>query len=203
MLDLAGKTLVERVYETVSKSTRLNKIVVATSIEKSDDIINIKLTNLGIECFRGDLNNVLKRFFDASQKYKAKNIIRITADNPLMDAKLIDDLILHYEKSGSEYSMFSNAIYGLSAEIFSYHVLSKAYKNARNDLDREHVTPYIKDTCKTSIIDMTKKYKKPELSATVDTLDDYIKMQKFYLLCQENNIQANIDNFLKSNTDEN
>lgn len=197
MLDLAGKTLLERVYETVSRSTKIDQTIVATSDEKSDDIVEIKLKSLGIECFRGDLNNVLKRFFDAAQKYQTKHIIRITADNPLMDHKVIDDLILHYEQSGSEYSMFSNAIYGLSAEVFTYDMLKSAYENARDDFDREHVTPYIRDKGNTNIIDIVEKYKRPELSATVDTLDDYIKMQKFYLFCKENNIEEDIDNFIK------
>ncbi len=203
MLDLAGKTLLERVYETVSKSTKINQTIVATSNEESDDIVDIKLKSLEFECFRGNLNNVLKRFFDATQKYPTKHIIRITADNPLMDYNIIDDLVLHYEQSESEYSMFSNAVHGLSAEVFTYDALKLAYENARDGYDREHVTPYIRDNCNTSIIDIAEKYKKPKLSVTVDTLDDYIKMQKFYLFCKENNIEANIDNFIKRITDAN
>ncbi len=203
MLDLAGKTLLERVYETVSKSNKIDQIIIATSDEKSDEIVEIKLKSLDIECFRGDLNNVLKRFFNAAQKYQTKHIIRITADNPLMDYNVIDDLILHYEKSKSDYSMFSNAIYGLSAEVFSFDALKSAYENARDNFDQEHVTPYIRDNCRTSIVDISEKYKKPELSATVDTLDDYIKMQKFYLFYKKNNIEVNIDNFIKRIADAN
>ncbi len=196
MLDLAGKTLLERVYETVSKSTKIDQTIVATSTEESDDIVETKLKSLGIECFRGDLNNVLKRFFDATQKYQTKHIIRITADNPLMDYNVIDDLILHYEQSRSEYSMFSNAIYGLSAEVFSYNALKLAYENARNDFDREHVAPYIKDNARTSIIDISEKYKRPTLRVTIDTLDDYIKMQKFYLHCEQNHLEATIETYI-------
>ena len=196
MLDLAGKTLLERVYDTVSASKKINQVIIATSNEKSDDIVARKLDNLNIKYFRGDLNNVLKRFYDASQKYPAKNIIRITADNPLMDSKIIDNLILHYESSASDYSMFSNAIYGLSAEVFSCDVLKKAYINAHDDYEREHVTPYIRDNFETNIIDISETYKKPQLSVTVDTLDDYIQMQNFYLYCQDNALEANIDNYL-------
>ena len=196
MLDLGGKTLLERVYETVSKSKRINKVIVATSDQESDDIVEIKLKSLNIEYFRGNLTNVLERFFIASQKYEAKNIIRITADNPLMDASIIDDLIFHYEHCGLDYSMFSNAIHGLSAEVFSFDVLHLAYKNARDDFDKEHVTPYIRDNCRTCIVDINEKYKKPNISVTVDTLEDYIKIQKFYLFCQVNKLEANIDNFL-------
>ena len=145
MLDLGGKTLLERIYETVSKSKKIDKIIVATSNEETDDIIELKLSTLKIELFRGSLNNVLERFYFASKKYYAKNIIRVTADNPLMDGNLIDELIKIYENNNCRYSMFSNAIYGLSSEVFSFEALENAYKFARNDFDKEHVTPYIKD----------------------------------------------------------
>lgn len=196
MLDLGGKTLLERIYETVSKSKKIDKIIVATSNEETDDIIELKLSTLKIELFRGSLNNVLERFYFASKKYYAKNIIRVTADNPLMDGNLIDELIKIYENNNCRYSMFSNAIYGLSSEVFSFEALENAYKFARNDFDKEHVTPYIKDNEKVYIEDIKKEYRKPNISATIDTFNDYIKMQQFYLDCKKNNLEANIDNFI-------
>lgn len=196
MLDLGGKTLLERIYETVSKSKKIDKIIVATSNEETDDIIELKLSTLKIELFRGSLNNVLERFYFASKKYYAKNIIRVTADNPLMDGNLIDELIKIYENNNCRYSMFSNAIYGLSSEVFSFEALENAYKFARNDFDKEHVTPYIKDCEKTCIVNVAEKYRKPDMRATIDTLDDYIRMQKFYLYCNANNLETNIDNFI-------
>lgn len=203
MLDLAGKTLLERVHETVSRSVRINKIVIATSNEKTDNIVELKLKSLGIEFFKGDLNNVLKRFYDVAQKYKAKNIVRITADNPLMDSTVIDNLIIEYEKKDVEYSMFSNGIYGLSAEVFSFKSLAVAYKNVTEDFDKEHVTPYIRNNCKTHITEIEKKFRKPDIRATIDTLEDYIKMQEFYLYCDNNGIVANMDNFIKRKSLEN
>ncbi len=148
MLDLAGKTLLERVYETVSRSGRISKIVVAISNEETDNIVEMKLKSLGIDFFRGDLNNVLKRFYDVSQKYKAKNIIRVAADNPLMDSTVIDNLILQFERNDADYCMFSNGIYGLSAEVFSFKSLVLAYEKVVDDFDKEHVTPYIKKIVK-------------------------------------------------------
>ncbi len=196
MLDLGGKTLLERVYETVSRSKIINQIVVATSRKISDDVIELKLNNLKIEVYRGSLNNVLERFYDVSSKYNAQNIIRITADNPLMDARMIDKLIFKFESGHYDYAMFSNAIYGLSAEVFSYSALEKAYKNSRNDFDREHVTPYIKDNLTCLIEDIEAKYQNASISVTVDTLDDYLRMQKFYCWCKTSYKTPTIDNFL-------
>jgi len=198
MLDLAGKTLIERVFNTVSKSKAIDKVIVAISDEKSDDIVAMKLEQLKIDYFRGDLDNVLKRFYDTEQKYRAKNIVRITADNPLMDAKIIDSLIQEYEKNKTtDYSMYSNAIHGLSAEVFCSKALHIAYHNTNLSFDIEHVTPYIKNTCKIHIVDIDKKYRRPDLSVTIDTLSDYIKMQKFYLYCKKLSLEVNIDTFME------
>lgn len=196
MLDLAGKTLLQRVYETVSKSKKISKLIVATSTKNTDDIIVKKLEQLNIEYYRGDLNNVLKRFYDTASYYKAKNIVRITADNPLMDGKVIDNLIELYENNSVEYSSYKNELYGLSAELFSFEALQKAYQNATNQYDKEHVTPYIINNCKTYIKDIEEKYRYPNIRVTIDTLEDYINIQNFYLYCQTNNYISNIDNFL-------
>lgn len=196
MLDLAGKTLLERVYQSVSRSKKINNIVVATSDQKTDDIIKQKLQELNLDCYRGDLDNVLKRFYDTASKYDAKNIIRITADNPLMDGTLIDKLVELYEAKEVDYSMFLNAIYGLSAEVFSFDALKLAYENSRNNFDKEHVTPYIKNNCKVYFEDVEEKYRLPSLSVTIDTLDDYVKLQKFYLYCNRNNLEPIIDEFI-------
>lgn len=196
MLDLSGKTLVERVVETVSKSKKVQKVIVATSNESTDDIIEEKFKNLNTYVYRGSLNNVLERFYKASREFEAKNIVRITADNPLMDASIIDKLIEVFETKDCEYSMFTNAVYGLSAEVFSYSALEEAYKFSRDDFDKEHVTPYIKDNSKVYTEDIEEKYKKPNISATIDTLEDYIKIQKFYFDCFALGKETNIDNYL-------
>lgn len=198
MLDLAGKTLIERVYESVSKSKKIDKIIVATSSEETDDILGLKLASLNIPLYRGNLNNVLKRFYDTAHKYECQHIIRVTADNPLMDGIIIDDLIELYEsKENIDYSKFSNAIYGLSAEIFSFSALSLAYQYGKSKYEQEHVTPYIIENCNKFLFDIEKKYRLPHLSASIDTLEDYIKIQNFYLLCQLSNEPMEINTFIK------
>lgn len=196
MLDLDGKTLIERVIETVSKSELISKVIVATSDEIADDIIALKLLSNTIDVYRGSLTNVLSRFYNASKRYNAVNIVRVTADNPFMDSKVIDDLIKVYEEKNCDYSMFLNAVYGLSAEVFSFKSLEEANKLARNDFDKEHVTPYIRDKKNIYVEDIQLRYKKPEIRATIDTFEDYVKMQKFFLYCSREKIEANIDNFI-------
>jgi spore coat polysaccharide biosynthesis protein SpsF len=198
MMNLGGVTLLQRVYETVSKSRSIDKIVIATSDQVSDNIIAQHSKKMDVTCFRGSLNNVLKRFYDASKLYNAKNIVRITADNPLMDAELIDSLIDHFKSSspGGDYSMFNNGVYGLSAEVFSFSVLKNAFNNTDSDPDKEHVTPYIRNNFIVNNIDIHSPYNRPELSATIDTIEDYKRMESFYLFCEDRNYEQNIDNYI-------
>jgi len=197
MLDLGGKTLLLRCIASVKESKLIDKIVVSTSNQIQDNIIEKKLKIVNVDCYRGNLNNVLERFYLTASKYEAKHIIRITADNPLMDGEVIDRLIKLYQSKESDYSRFSNAIIGLSAEVFSFDSLKKAYENSRDDYDTEHVTPYIKDKCNVHIEDIDTYYRYPNLSATIDTLEDYVKMQDFYLNCQETNETMDIHSFIK------
>ena len=77
----------------LKKSKYINKIVLATSINKEDDHLAQIVKESGNEVFRGDLDDVLGRFYNCSRLYKSKNIIRITGDCPLIDPFLIDELI--------------------------------------------------------------------------------------------------------------
>lgn len=196
MLDLGGETLLQRVYKTVSKSKKLDNIVIATSDQESDNIIAEQSKKIGVKCYRGSLNNVLQRFYDVAKLYNAKNIIRVTADNPLMDSGVIDDLITHFKSSRVDYSMFENGVYGLSAEVFSYDSLKEAFENSKSILDNEHVTPYIRNNCIVNNINIHEPYNRPELRATIDTLEDYIRMASFYLFCDKYGYVENMDNYI-------
>ena len=196
MLDLGGETLLQRVYETVSRSKNIDNIVVATSDQESDNMIAQQSKKMGIICYRGSLNNVLKRFYDVAKLHNAKNIVRITADNPLMDSGVIDDLITHFKSSRMDYSMFENGVYGLSAEVFTFDSLKEAFKNSKSILDNEHVTPYIRNNFIVNNIDIHEPYNRPELRATIDTLEDYIRMEAFYLFCNKHSYVQNMDNYI-------
>jgi spore coat polysaccharide biosynthesis protein SpsF len=198
MMSLGGETLLQRVYETVSKSKNIDKIVIATSDQVSDNIIAQHSKKINVTCFRGSLNNVLKRFYEVSKLYNAKNIVRVTADNPLMDAEVIDSLIDHFKSSstGVDYSMFENGVYGLSAEVFSFSAIKKAFDNSKNSWEKEHVTPYIRNNSIMNNIDIHSPYNRPDLRATIDTLEDYIRMESFYLFCHEHKYKQNIDNYI-------
>ncbi|MCH9769689.1 MAG: NTP transferase domain-containing protein, partial [Gammaproteobacteria bacterium] len=96
MLDLAGKPLLARVIESVRATQCIDELIVATSDDGSDDITKAFCEQNKMPCFRGSSSNVLARFYQAAKIYQPKYIVRITADNPLTSAILLDDLYAQF-----------------------------------------------------------------------------------------------------------
>ena len=89
-------TILEILIKRLSKSKYISKIIVACSKNEKDKAILNICKKLGINYFIGSENDVLDRFYKAAKKYKGKNIVRITADCPLLDCKIIDDVISNF-----------------------------------------------------------------------------------------------------------
>ena len=144
---IRDKTLLEILIARLNKSKTIDKIVVATTDEKSDDELIEYLASLSIETFRGSRNNVLDRYYNAALKYKAKNVVRITGDCPLIDPSLVDNILECYHESDYDYlcnnypPTFPD---GLDVEVFSFSALEFAHDNAKDKYDLEHVTPFMR-----------------------------------------------------------
>jgi spore coat polysaccharide biosynthesis protein SpsF (cytidylyltransferase family) len=141
-----NKTILEILIKRLLKSKKISKIIIACSSNKMDKEI-IKIANkVKIDYFIGSEKNVLKRYYLAAKKFKFNNICRITADCPLIDSNIVELVIKNFFEKKVDYA--SNAIPpsfpdGLDVEVFNFKSLSKAYKNAKSDYDKEHVNPYM------------------------------------------------------------
>ena len=91
--EVCGKPLLELQYERVLRSKKINKTIFATSSNLDDDPIETICNDIGAECFRGSLDNVLERYYKAAEIYKPENIVRLTGDCPLIEPTVIDDVI--------------------------------------------------------------------------------------------------------------
>ncbi len=146
LMPLIDKTILEHIINRVHLVERISNIVVATSDNKLDDILEAFCEDKGIQCFRGSEDNVLQRFYQCAKTYQADIIIRVTADDPLKDPAVILKALLLYLEGNYDY--VSNTIEpsypeGLDIEVFSFKALEKAYENATLSSEKEHVTPYI------------------------------------------------------------
>ena len=136
------------VLNQLSFSTLIDKIIIDTTNLVQDDIIEQTAKNLGIECFRGNSDDVLDRYYNCAKKFQMDNIVRITSDCPLIDPGIVDEVISKY-KSGN-YDYFTNTLIrtypiGTDVEIFSFEILEKTWQNATLPSEREHVTPFIRN----------------------------------------------------------
>lgn len=148
--DICGIPVIIHVANRVKQCKKLNEIVVATSVKKENDEIEELLDKENIKVFRGSEDDVLSRYYYAAKENDADIIIRITADCPLIDPHIVDEVIDFYLKN--DYDIVTNAgndliqrTYprGLDVEIFSFKALEEAHNNAKKKYQREHVTPYI------------------------------------------------------------
>ncbi|MDP8213181.1 MAG: glycosyltransferase family protein [Candidatus Zapsychrus exili] len=144
MKSVLDKPLIGHLFERLTFSSKIDKIVLATSIDKQNDVMCEYVESLGFSVFRGDEDDVLDRYYKAALLYKADNIVRITGDCPLIDVGICDKLFEMYLNKKAEYAHLSSRFAeGLDCEIFSFGYLSTAWKEAKKKSEREHVTLYI------------------------------------------------------------
>lgn len=150
MMKIKGKTVLEHIIERVSQSKTIDEIIIATTVDKRDDIIVKEAFRLGIKVYRGSEEDVLSRYYYAAKENAVDVIIRITSDCPLIDPHIVDQIVNSYKNNN--YDIVSNAgadlstrtfPRGLDIEVFSFKSLEKAFRNADRQYQREHVTPFI------------------------------------------------------------
>lgn len=147
LTDIAGKPMLAHVLERTARS-RVDGIVVATTTLPTDDVLEQWVLRSGLAAvFRGSDEDVLDRFFECSRRFSPTCIVRVTADDPLKDPKIINRALDLLEEN-SELDYCSNTIKptfpeGLDIEVFRFKALARAHKEAKLPSEREHVTPYI------------------------------------------------------------
>lgn len=179
---IKGKSLLEIHLERILKSKKISKLVIATTINKNDELIVDIATKLGIDFYRGSVDNVLDRFYNTAKCYNPRWIVRLTSDCPLIDASLIDEVINKAQKEDLDYC--SNTLIeaypdGEDIEVFKFSALEKAWCEAKLLSDKEHVTPFIKNNSsylggkifKSNNFPCIYNYNKVRL--TVDELNDF------------------------------
>ncbi len=147
LMDICGQSALSLMISRVRQATRLDNIVVATTVNKTDDPVERLCRDIGVQVFRGDEADVLGRYVQAAAHFSADPVVRLTADCPMIDPAIIDQAIEDFVEGDCDY--ISNGITrtypdGLDVEVFSAAALERAAQEAQQSYSREHVTPYIK-----------------------------------------------------------
>ncbi len=175
--EVCGKPLLEILLGRLKRATKVNEVIVATSIKEADTAIVELCHRLRTAVFQGSEEDVLNRYYEAAKFFKGTTVIRITADCPLMDPALVDQIIGSFKDCDYVSNTLERSFpKGLDVEVFSFEALERANQEASDPYDREHVTPYIRTHFKTKNI----RYHEDRSSDrwTVDTPEDFELIQK-------------------------
>ncbi len=178
MIQISGKTLLERVIERTEQIKNIEHFCIATSNDKEDDKIALFAKQNKINLYRGSLNNVIHRALEAAKKYQYDSFLRICGDRPFFDIDIYDKMI-SVHKTG-KYDITTNIFPrtvppGLTGEIIDVKSLGKVLKYTSNTLDREHVTRYYYNNSEKFKIfncDFLHKKENLKLRLVIDDMDD-------------------------------
>lgn len=176
LLPINGIPMLEIQLKRLTQTKVVEKVVVATSDEASDSPIEALCQKLNIPCYRGDLNDVLARFYHCAKAFNFTHIVRICGDCPLIDPMLIDEIVNAHITSRADYT--SNCVTrcfpdGQDIEVFSFNTLASAYEKAIKPSEREHVTPFIRDSQLFSLHDFIIDHNYSAFRTSVDHQRDF------------------------------
>ena len=192
LLDLGGKPMLARVVSRCRQATMVDQVVIATSDDPSDDAIENYCLAQRYPCFRGSLHDVLDRYYQAARQFEASIIVRITADCPLIDPAVIDQVVsaLIGGEQESKLDFVANRLpppwkrsypIGLDVEVCTFSALERAWKEAKEAHQREHVMPYLYEQegrFQVLVLNHIPDY--GDLRWTVDTPEDLALIRQIY-----------------------
>ncbi|NWF64345.1 MAG: glycosyltransferase family protein [Chloroflexi bacterium] len=149
LANIGGQPMLSRVYVRTARAKTLDEVIFATTTDASDDPVAEYCDFSGIPFTRGSLYDVLDRYYQAAKEAKADVVVRITADCPVIDPELIDNVVSALLED--EYDFVCNRLpppwtrtypIGLDVEACTFKALKKAWKEAKEPQHREHAMPY-------------------------------------------------------------
>ena len=198
--EVSGKPLLKYLTDSLACSKKLSNIIIATSDQCEDNIVEDFCIKNSVSCIRGSLNNVVDRFVMAIKKCNCDAFIRLSGDSPLLDHRLIDQAINLYETH--KVKIVSNVLHrtfpkGQSIELFDSKIFLDNVNNIYLESDREHVTPYFyrnKDNFEIYNFISTGNFSSIQLS--VDTPDDLKKFETLILKLKKPHFEYSYQDFI-------
>jgi len=173
-------TVLQQVIRRTKKSNLIDEIIIATTTDKEDqEIVEIAEKENAV-WFKGSKNDVLSRYYYAAKENKLDIIIRITSDCPCIEWNIIDKTIAKHIKENADYTSNGEKKtypHGLDVEVLSFDTLERAFCEAKEDFEREHVCPYVNTTNKEKFkivsVEAPPELTAPDIRITLDTEEDY------------------------------
>ena len=166
LADIAGQPMLQRVFIRTSRAASVTETIFATTTDSSDDLVAEYCEFSGIPFRRGSQFDVLDRYYQTAKDAKADVVVRITADCPVIDPALIDDVVRTVTRgqssvSSAQFDFACNRLpppfqrtypIGLDIEVCTFAALERAWKEAKEPQHREHVMPYLYEGVELSVV---------------------------------------------------
>jgi len=193
-----NQTIPDLIIANLKKVLEPDQIILATTTEPGDDAVAVLAEKQGIRVFRGDTNDVLKRFLDAARQFELTDVIRICADNPFLSSTYVQFLMNEHSQGTTDYVTFAfpdgtpimKAHIGLFAEIMKVSFLKDIAARTDEKLYREHVTNYVYENrhlWKTRFLPVPEPFSgRKDIRLTIDTAEDFKNISElFSKICPE------------------
>ena len=204
LMNLCGKPVLLHIIERLKNLKKEYKRIIITSVYEKDNIIEDFCKENNIPFFRGSENDVLDRYYQTAKIFKLQHIVRLTGDNPLVDANNLRFLIDEHLKSSADYSSNKSEVNsglpeGVGSEIFTFSALEKSWIEAMDEYYREHVDEYIlenPDKFKLLVVNAVDNRSSTckDLRLTIDTKEDFKFVENVIKALQHNNLEINLRN---------
>jgi len=200
LLPVLGKPILYWLINRIKKIKEIDEIILATTTNKTDDVLVNFAKKNNIKFFRGSEENVVSRVFKAARKYNIKTIVEITGDCPVVDINIVRQLIEIYKKNTAEYvnnNNYRSYPDGMDVQIFDVNSIKKTLRFTKNKKELEHVGLFqMRNPKKIKTINIIapKNYFFPSMGLTLDEKKDYILLKKIieyfgrknpYFSCEE------------------
>ena len=198
MMPIMGKPMIERLVERIKHAKQIEKIIITTSDEKSDDPLAAFASDISVHCYRGSLNDIMGRICGAAEKFSCDTIVEILGDNPLTDPTLIDAVVAKYQQEDvsaalsltNEYKINSSKkslfALGIRVQVFSLAVAQR-YKDfpdhTKNDLPEAAFIfsqPELFPTAYIEAIGPWRSLNRPDLNFAVNYRTNFEFVERIY-----------------------
>lgn len=197
LLKIQDRETIALLIERIKRCSSLDKVILATSTDKSDDILEEIAKREGIFVFRGSLENLSNRFYEAAKYYKLDQIVRITGDDLLRDENIIDSAIESHLFESCNVTMTDNMPYGTASEIFSFKTLETILNTVQEPKNTEYLEYYLENERYFSVNRFKSNYIfSPNLRLTLDYEEDFLFFKLIFDNLYPNNIAFNLQDVL-------
>ena len=178
LAEACGRPMLELMIERLRFVPEIDEIVIATTVNQTDDPVEALARRLGVGIWRGSEDDVLQRVLDAAKAHNADVIVETTGDCPLIDPIIVSKVIRAYREQSVDY--VSNTLTlsypdGMDTRVFATDILADVAQRTSDVIDHEHVSLYIyrhPEIYSLANVPALARESLPDIRLTLDTAED-------------------------------